>query len=176
MGLEIEGGVGDEDRAVVSRDFTFVRRTRFPGVLPARRRRIDDLGVVHQDVGAIHVRDAVVLAVDRVVLRRLQRRNDVLEVRNKADVHLGHVPMCDQPVGRIAAGRDAVPLSAATLTHQRHDLVGRVGEFDVDLAAGLSRKGCHPVHLRIRLATLHVSSPGHQVEIALPRTDALRQV
>ena len=67
--LEVERRIGDVDRAVVVGDLALIglRRGRIKDRSPARGRRADLVGPVHQGVAAPAVGDAVVLAVDRVV-------------------------------------------------------------------------------------------------------------
>ena len=176
MRLQIERGVRDEDRAVVGSDLALIRGAGFPGVLPAGGRRLHDLGVVHQDIRTVHVGHAVVMAVDGVVPRRLERLDHVFEIRDQVDVDLGHVAVGDQPVGCVTAGGNAVPLGASPLPHQRHHLVGRVRELDVDLAASLGRERSDPVHLGVRLAAFDVACPRHQIQCTFTWTDAGRQI
>ena len=102
--LQVDGRVGDVDRAVVGVDLAGVARA-VEDDAPAVGRRRDDVLVVHEDVRAPLVGDAVVHAVDRVVRRRLERRRDLLEVGDELlDVDGLHVAGGDQAVGGVARG------------------------------------------------------------------------
>ena len=162
--LQVDGGVGDVDRAVVRRHLA-----RVAGAVehhaPAVGRRLDDVGVVHEDVGAPLVGHAVVDAVDRVVRRRLQRRGDVLEVGDQVGVDRHHVAAGDQPVGGVAGRRHAVVLARA---HQLHHLVRGLAVLDLDLAPGLLLERLDDVGLGVAL-------PGDQIEPALALADRRRQ-
>ena len=71
---QVQRGVGDLDRVVRDRDPALVLRA--VDRRPARRRRLDLVRPVEQRVRPELERDAVVLAVDRVVRRRLERRKN----------------------------------------------------------------------------------------------------
>src|SRR5207244_4002072 len=96
--------------------------------------------VVEQDVRAPLERDAVVLAVDRVVRRRLEDRDEVVPTRDQADVDRFDVATSDQAQARIPGGRDEIPLATAataTRAHQGNHLVRGAGVLAVNLAARL---------------------------------------
>ena len=79
---QVERRVGDLDRVVRDGDLALVLRA--VDRRPARRRRLHLRRVVEQRVRAPLERDAVVLAVDRVVRRRLEGLDEVLPVRDSA--------------------------------------------------------------------------------------------
>ena len=85
-------------------------------------------------------RDAVVHAVDRVVRRGLERRQEVLPARDQVDVDRLDVVRVDQAQARVARGRDEVVLaasSAAVRVHEREHLLRGAGVLAVDDAARL---------------------------------------
>ncbi len=168
---QVEGGVGDVDRRVVGRDLAGVRRRVVEDRAPARRRGGDDVGVVHQQVGAVAVRDAVHLAADGVPVAILEERPDVGVVGDQVGVDRGHVTAGDESQGRVARGGHHVVL---TRLHQVHRLVGGAEVLDVDLAARLLLEGGHPVDGLVRGAVLRVAGPGQHAEAVLELPDLRR--
>ena len=99
---QVQRGVGDVDRAVEGLHPALVRlavgqRHLLEHHPPARRRLLEDLGVVHQHVRAPLVGHAVVLAVDRVPGRVLEPRVDRAPARDQVDVDRLHPLAGDQP-------------------------------------------------------------------------------
>ena len=136
--LQVERRVGDLDRVVRDRDLALVLRV--VQRCPARRARLDLRLVVEQNVRAPLEGDAVVDAVDGVVRRRLEDRDEVLPARDQVDVHRPDVAAFDQPQARVARGGDEIPLAAAPTAagaHERDHLVRRAGVLAMDLAAAL---------------------------------------
>ena len=176
MCLEVKGGVRNEDGVVVCGDFAFVGRVGLPGDIPAGWSGVDLLGVVHQDIWSVHIWNPVVVPVDGVVAGRLQRLDHILEVGDQVDIHLRHVAVGDQAVGGVTACGHTVPHFAAALPHQGHHLIRGIRELDVYDAARLRLERRHPVDFRVGLATLHIPGPRNQVELLLPRPNALRQI
>ena len=131
---------------------------------PRVGRALDDVGVVHQQVGAPAVRDAVHLAVDGVPRPVLEERRDGGVVGHQVGVHRGDVAGVDQPQRRVTGRRHPVVLAGA---HQLDHLVGGVADLDVDLAAGLLLERRHPVDGRVVGAVLRVARPRDEVELAL---------
>ena len=107
------------------------------------------------------------LAVDRVVRRRLEDRDEVVPARDQADVDRLHVATPDQPQTCIPGRRDEIPLpTAATAagSHQRDHLVRGAGILAVDLAAGLLLE-------LLRKLGVRVVRPLDQVERAFALSD-----
>ena len=171
--LQVERGVGDVDRVVVGRDLALVTRARVEHRAPGVRRRLDLVGAPHQHVGAAAVRDTVGPAVDRVPGLALQALEHVGVVLHQVGVDGSDVAGGDQAQCRVAGRRDAVVLAGA---HQRHHLVGRVRDLDVDPAARLLLEVRHPVDPRVGRAVLHVARPGDQVDLALALADRGRRL
>ena len=149
-----------------------VRRAGREHRAPGRGRRVDDLAVPHQQVGAPAVRDAVGLALavdlDGVPVPVLQVGEDARVVRHQCGVHRRHVAGVDQPEGRVTRGGHHVVLPGV---HQRDHLVGGVGDLDVDLAAGGLLERVHPVHRGVVGAVLGVARPGDDVDQPLGRPE-----
>ena len=103
------------------------------------------------------------LAVDRVVRRALERRDEVLAVGDPRRVDRLDVLAVDQPQARVAGRRDHVVLAAAARTHQRHHLVGRAGVLRVHLAARLLLERLHPLRLRVALPRDQVQLSGRRL-------------
>ena len=137
---------------------------------PARRRRRDRLRVVEQRVRAPLQRDAVVLAVDRVVRRRLQLRDEVLPVRDQRRRSSAARRRRGSAAGsrrrRRRPCRTATPPPwriSVTISSEEPRVLG------VHLAAGLLLERLDPLGLRVAL-------PRDQVELALALADRRRQV
>ena len=166
---QIVGGVGDVDRSVIGLHAALVRLAVRQGLLleddiPALRRFLEDVGVVHQHVRAPLVGHAVVDAVHRVPGRVLQSLVHGLEARNQVEIDRLHPLAGHQPERGVARGGHEIE---AALVHQRHHLVGGVGGLDVDLAAGLLLEVGDPVIGLVGLAALDIAGPGDDVEFAL---------
>ena len=167
-GLEVEGGVGDVDRAVIGLHAALVglavgQVLRFEHHGPAVRRLGEGLGVVHQQVGAPLVGGAVGLAGDGVPGRVLQARVDVLPVGDQVGVDGLHALAVDQAQRGVAGGGDQV---VAALGHEADHLVGGGGGLHVDLAAGVLLELADPVVVLVGLAAFDVAGPGDDVEAA----------
>ena len=161
---QVDGGVGDVDRRVVGRHLARVVRRVVEDGRPRVGRRRHDLGVVHQQVGATAVRDAVGDPVDAVPRLHLQRVEDVGVVGHQVGVDRLDVAGRDQPQRRVAGGRNDVVLAGL---HQVDHVVGGRCRLDVDLAAGLLLERRHPVDGRVGAAVLGVAGPGDDVQLAL---------
>ncbi len=167
---QVEGRVRDLDLVVRHGDLAPVLR----GVdrAPALRRRLHLLRVVDERVRPPLEGDAVVDALDRVVGRALERRQEVLPARDQLHVHRHHVAAEDEPQARVSGGRDEVVLAAAPAAaraHERDHLVGRRGVLALDLAAGLALE-------RLREARVRIGRPLDQVQRALALPDLRRQL
>ena len=163
LGLrQVQRRVGDVDGGVVGGDLALV----LAGIVEHRAPRVgrvaDHVDVVHQQVGAPAVRDAVHLAVDRVPRLVLEERRDRRVVGHQGGVHRGDVAGVDQPQRRVTGRRHPVVLTAA---HQLHHLVGGVADLDVDLAAGLLLERRHPVDGLVVGAVLGVAGPRDEVQL-----------
>ena len=166
---QVERRVRDLDRVVRHRELALVLRA--VDRVPARRRRVHLLRVVDERVRSPLHRDAVVLAVDRVVRRRLERRQEVLPARDLVDVDRLDVARVDEAKARVARGRDEVVLAASAApvrVHEREHLVRRAGVLAVDGAARLLLE-------RLREALVRVVRPLDHVERALSLADRRRQ-
>ena len=131
---------------------------------PAVGRRRHGILVVHQQVGAAAVRDAVHLAVDRVPRLVLQRLEDVRVVGDQPGVDRLDVAAGDEAQGGVAGGGHDVVLAGA---HQLHGLVGGAEGLDGDLAAALLLEVGDPVDRRVVGAVLDVAGPGEDADLAL---------
>src|SRR5215210_5242489 len=95
--------------------------------------------------------------VERVVRLVLEILEDRRVVGHQIGVDWSDVTSCYELRGRVARGRDAIPLAGA---HQVDHLVRGAGLFQLDLAARLLLEVGHP-------GVGHVSGPGDQVQLAL---------
>ena len=125
VGHQIERRVRHVDGTVVGLDASLVglavgKRLLGEHDVPALRRGLEDIGVVHQDIRSPLVRHAVVFAVDGMPGRVLQPGIDVLPTGDEFGVDLLHPFPGDQPVAGIAGGGDQVE---STFVHQRNHLV-----------------------------------------------------
>ena len=100
------------------------------------------------------------LAVDRVVRRRLERAEEVLPVGDLRDVDRRDELRRDQAVGGVAGRRDDVV--AAARAHRGDHLVRAAGVLERRLAAGLRLVALDPRGLAVAL-------PGDGLERALAR-------
>ena len=83
---QVDRGVGDVDRRVVRRHLAGVVGRLVEHDVPRGGRLGEGLRVVHEQVRAVAVRDAVRLAVDRVPLLLLEEVVDALVVRDEVGV------------------------------------------------------------------------------------------
>ena len=174
LGHEIQGGVGDIDGPVIGLDSPLVRlavrqRLLLEHHAPALRRVLEDVGVVHEDVGAPLVGNAVVFAVDRVPRRILQALVERLPAWDQRGIDLLHPLAGDKPQRGVAGGGDQVEVA---LVHQGDHFVRGAGGLHIHLAAGLFLEIRDPVGVLIAVATLDVSRPSDDIDLALALPDA----
>ena len=163
---QVERGVRDLDRIVRHRHLPFVLAV--VERLPAGGSR-GELGLaVEENVRSPLQGDAVVDAVDGVERRPLELRSEILPVGDEVDVDRFDIATVNQPKVGIARGRHHVVLSAATVRHQRHHLIGRARVLGVDHASRLLLEGLNPIFLCVAL-------PGDQVQLPFARSDRGRR-
>ena len=171
VGHQVEGGVGDVDRAVIGLDAALVglavRQGHFlEDDVPALRRLVlEGFGVVHQHVRSPDIGRAVVDAVDRVPRRVLQPLVDGRPARDQVGVDRLDALAGDEAQRCVARGGDEVE---AAFVHQRDHFVGGGGRLDADLAAGLLLEAGDPVVGLVGLAALDIAGPGDDATAPSP--------
>jgi hypothetical protein len=173
--LQVEGGVGDVDRAVVGLDTVGVggsigKRGLFEDDTPRLRWGIaEHFGVVHEHVGAPLVGHAVVLVVHRVPGSVLESLVDSRPAGDQLGVDLLDGAAGDEPQAGIARCRHQVELLG--LGHEGHHLIGGAGGLDIHHAPGVRLESGHPVVVGVRLSPLDVARPGDDREGAFAFAD-----
>ena len=165
--LQVQGGIGDVDRAVIGLHAALVGLAIRQGLLleyhrPTGRRRLEQVGVVHQHVGAPLVGRAEVLVVDHMPCAIFEAFVDVLPVWDQVEVDRLHALASNQAQRGVAGGGHQV---VTALGHQADHFVGGGSAFDVDLAAGLLLETGDPVIGLVAFAAFDVARPGNDVEL-----------
>ena len=167
---QIESGIGDIDGAIKGLNAPLVglaigQSLGFEYHGPGVGGLGEDLGVVHQDVGAPLVGHAVVLAVYRVPGGILQTGIHLAPAGDARQIEGLHLATGDETQTGISRGGHQIE---APFIHQGDHLVRCSGGLDRHLAAGSLLETGHPVVVLVGFAPLHVAGPGDDVDLSLP--------
>ena len=154
--------IRDMDRAVIGLYATCIGLAigqvhGFEYDVPRGWRLFENIGVIHQNVGAPHIRHAVMHAVHGMPARLLQTRIDGGPRGDQRGIDRLHAAAGDQAQRGVARSGDKVK---PALVHQRNHLVRGIGGLDLDHAAGVGLEFGYPVKGLVGLAAFDVAGPG----------------
>ena len=175
---QIQGRIGDVDRAIVGLHAPFVRdavrQVHFlEDDVPAGRRFGKSCRVIHQHVRTPLIGHAVMLAIDRKPRRVLQADIDIGPTWDQGGVHFLHAFARDQSQRRVARSCDQIETA---FVHQGDHFVRSIGGFYVDFAAGRCLEFGHPIKGRVGFAAFDVAGPGDDVEFTFTRAQCRHHI